>query len=247
MKRIFLLGFLYLSCFIVLLNGQTLEIVTSDYPPYNFQEDSSIKGLGTEIVQATLKEAGLSGEISLMPWSRAYAIAQDKPNVIIYSMIRTTEREHKFKWIGEIAPNKVFFYTSCIKEVKVNSINDARKYRIGVIQDDFRETFFLKNNFILDKQLIRSYSNEINVIHLINGKLDLVPENEYIMNYYLKKNNISNKKIKKISQIEELSQKGFYFALSNSTSDEVHKKLVTAYNSIKKKGIYKSIYKKYFG
>jgi len=39
--------------------AQDIQVVTEDWRPYNYEENGVIKGLGTEIVEATLNEAKL--------------------------------------------------------------------------------------------------------------------------------------------------------------------------------------------
>lgn len=81
-----------------------IRIVTEELPPYNMTQDGQITGMSTEVVQAVLKEVGMSAPIQSMPWARAYDIALNSENTLIYSITRTRQRENLFKWVGDIAP-----------------------------------------------------------------------------------------------------------------------------------------------
>ena len=56
--------------------AQYLEVVTEQYPPYNYEEDGQVKGVGTEVVEEVLKEAGIDYNIKVLPWARALKKAE---------------------------------------------------------------------------------------------------------------------------------------------------------------------------
>lgn len=64
-------------------------IVTEELPPYNFTDQGTLTGLSTEVVQAVLHQLDLNARFQVMPWARAYELAQSAPNVLIYSITRT--------------------------------------------------------------------------------------------------------------------------------------------------------------
>lgn len=227
------------------LFAQKLRVVTEEYLPYNYLEDGKIKGMSTEVIFAVLEEAKIPYDIKIHPWVKAYDIALKEPNVLIYSIGRTPEREKLFKWVGEIAPCKVYFYSLTQKKLVINSLNDAKKYKIATIENDFREQYLLKNGFLMDKQLERCYSNEYSVKKLLAGRLDLVPENDIVLSYLLKREGKTMKDVKRQMMIQELSSKDLYMALSVGTSDEILHKLQKALETVKKNGTYNKILTSY--
>ena len=58
--------------------AEEITIVTENFPPFNYEEPTTgkIAGLGTEIVQAVLEEVSVQANIMLLPWARAYKMAQ---------------------------------------------------------------------------------------------------------------------------------------------------------------------------
>ncbi len=66
-----------------------LRIVTEELPPYNMTQNGRMTGMSTEVVQAVLKEVGMDAPIHSMPWARAYELALNESNVLIYSIVRT--------------------------------------------------------------------------------------------------------------------------------------------------------------
>jgi hypothetical protein len=41
-------------------------------------------------------------EMEALPWARAYRVAKEQGNTIIFNIARTANREKQFKWIGKI-------------------------------------------------------------------------------------------------------------------------------------------------
>ena len=73
-------------------SGIPVKIVTEDLRPYNYLENGKLKGVGTEVVEAVLKELNLPLEIQVYPWARAFAIATNEPGTLIYTIGRSEER-----------------------------------------------------------------------------------------------------------------------------------------------------------
>src|SRR5512145_1222837 len=119
------------------LPAQTIKAVT-ETSSYSRLENGKPAGPANEIAEATLKRAGFSGySITLYPWARAYDMAQQEPNVLIYLIARTPEREPRFKWVGEFIRVDYFLYKlRDSKGVAVSSLDQARGYSIGVMRDD---------------------------------------------------------------------------------------------------------------
>ena len=124
--RYFLLNFMF---FLISGNvyGETLHLVTENYPPFNMSIDgadsakeSKIIGISTEIIQELFKRAKIKYTIQLYPWKRAYWMAKNKANHGVYSTTRTPERENLFKWVGPLGENHWVFFAK--KKRDQNSI-----------------------------------------------------------------------------------------------------------------------------
>lgn len=86
------------------------QIVTEEWPPYNYSENGQITGMTTEIVRAIMKVTGHDLTIVLAPSMRASLILKMRPRTIMYSMFRTPEREHVYKWVGPILEEAIHPY-----------------------------------------------------------------------------------------------------------------------------------------
>lgn len=87
-----------------------ITVYTENWPPFNFEKDGRVDGVATAIVRKVLGEAGLDYDILVRPWTRAYANALSDPNAMIYSMVRTKEREALFKWAVPLARLDLYLF-----------------------------------------------------------------------------------------------------------------------------------------
>ncbi len=75
---------LVVSVFIVsLIYANQLQVVTEEFPPFNYTENGKITGFSTEVVEAILKEAGIEGKPRSYPWARSYKKALNEKNYIL--------------------------------------------------------------------------------------------------------------------------------------------------------------------
>lgn len=64
-----------------------IDIVTEESPPLQYFVNGKLDGRTTRIVKAVLEQAGLDGEFRVYPWARAYNIALNSKNTLIYSIL----------------------------------------------------------------------------------------------------------------------------------------------------------------
>lgn len=149
-----------------------LRIITEDNPPYNFADErGNITGQSTEIVRSLMSKTGTDTAIELLSWSKGYEIVQNQPNTMIYSTGRMPFREQMFKWVGPIGFADEWFYARRGSNIKISSLDDAKKVKsIAVYKDDSNQLFLLEKGFTnLDVS-----ENDVQCIKkLMDGKVDL--------------------------------------------------------------------------
>ncbi|WP_339523198.1 substrate-binding periplasmic protein [Pseudomonas sp. EA_35y_Pfl2_R111] len=102
-----------------------LHLLTEDAPPTSFSRDGELHGLAVEVVRALIERTGDSGEIELLPWTRAYHLAQLEPDTAIFSTVRTPEREAKFQWVGPLLIGTTSFYSLKSRNLHFDSLQQA--------------------------------------------------------------------------------------------------------------------------
>ena len=147
--------------------------VVSEVTPYSYASDGVTPGPATELVRMTLERAGIPAHLDVYPWARAYDMALNAPNVLIYLLVRTPEREPLFHWTAEVLPLKYHLYRlSNRPEVAVARLDDARRYAIGVIRDDVRHRYLVQQGFTM---LTVAARREDNFQRLLRRQVDLLP------------------------------------------------------------------------
>lgn len=90
---------------------QALLLFTEEYPPVAFSDrDGQAAGMAVEVAQEILRRMDQPASLQVVPWSRAYRIAQTTPDTAIFPTMRTAEREPQFKWVGPILLTADNFY-----------------------------------------------------------------------------------------------------------------------------------------
>ncbi|WP_244158242.1 substrate-binding periplasmic protein [Phytopseudomonas flavescens] len=102
-----------------------LRILTEPGPPTAFMQDGKLRGFGVDVVQQLIARTGSRAQIEMMPWTRAYTIAQREPDVALFAMVRTPEREKRFQWVGPILHGKARFYSLKARDLQVDSLEDV--------------------------------------------------------------------------------------------------------------------------
>lgn len=108
-----------------LLQAQTLQVYTQSWPPYSYEKDGKLTGYSTELLQAVLQEANIDANYKIMSWSRAFQLASEGANSLIYTTTRTSEREDDFEWIGPVATRKLWLFKLAErKDIQINGKDD---------------------------------------------------------------------------------------------------------------------------
>lgn len=223
--------------------GETLQVVTEEYPPYNYTENGKVTGFCTEVVMEILKRAKLDHSIQSHHWAKSYQKALTEPNVLIYSMGRNVEREPLFKWVDVIARTEVFLYKLRSRpDIKIKTFDDVKKYKIGAVQDDFRAQWLVKHG--IKEQLILVADDRQNMRNLFEHKIDIFPIGEYVAYHIAHQEGRAFNSLEKTMYIKEMST-DLYMAFSKQTPDVMVEKCKKALFEIKKDGTYEKIKSKY--
>lgn len=153
----------------------SVEIVTSNFAPFNYLQNGKPTGLCTEIVRMLLKDRSISAPIVTLPWARAYKTALKQKNTLIFTIARTREREHLFHWVGILVTGRSYLFSLKNRFIGLNDLDHARHYRIGAALDDIRARY-LSGAGIFELDLV--VDSRMNAIKLLNQRIDLWAEDE---------------------------------------------------------------------
>ena len=224
-----------------------LRIVTEELPPYNMTQGGRVTGMSTEVVEAVLKEVGMTASIQPMPWARAYELALNESNVLIYSIVRTPERESLFQWIGAIAPTKWYIYSLADRPVKLNSLADAHGHQIATVNQDVGEQYLVSKGFRIGEELQSSTKYEHNYRKLKVDHVELWISNELNALYLTRQNGEDPDKvlIQSLPLPELSSADGLNMAFSRKTPSQTVEKFRVGLETIRRNGVYDAIARKW--
>ncbi|MBT2339596.1 transporter substrate-binding domain-containing protein [Pseudomonas fluorescens] len=224
-----------------------LRIVTEELPPFNMTQNGRVTGMSTEVVQAVLKEVGVDAPIYSMPWARAYELALNESNVLIYSIVRTPERESLFQWVGAIAPTQWYIYSLADRPVKLNSLADAHGHQIATVNQDVGEQYLVSKGFRVGEELQSSTRYEHNYRKLKVDHVELWISNELNAMYLTRQNGEDPDKvlIRSLPLPELSGAEGFSMAFSRKTPVETVEKFRAGLQTIRRNGVYDAIVRKW--
>ncbi|HBW07660.1 MAG: amino acid ABC transporter substrate-binding protein [Pseudomonas sp. BICA1-14] len=227
--------------------AHAITAVTEELPPYNMTVDGELTGMGTEVVKAVLEEAGEDVRIRSMPWARAYDIALNNENVLIYSIARTPQREPLFKWVGVIAPTRWFLFSLPGTEFDLKTLDDARQYQIATVKADVGEQYLIDKGFAVGRNLQSSNKYEHNYQKLKAGRVDLWISNELNAHYLVRQasGDPNEAAVPQLSLDDLGGADGLCMAFSRDTPDEVVERFRQALARVRADGRYDAIVAKW--
>jgi len=148
-----------------------LTILTENLPPLNYVKDGELVGPSVEIVREIQSRVGSRDKIQVYPWARAYKLALENENVVLFGTTHTKAREDKFKWVGPLATKRDILVAKKDSGIKISNLDDAKKVgRIGTLRDDTRELLLKSHGFT---NLEPVSDEQLNAQKLVIGRIDL--------------------------------------------------------------------------
>jgi polar amino acid transport system substrate-binding protein len=236
MKKLILL---VASVFLVLVQpllSAELTILTENLPPLNYVKDGMLVGPSVEIVKEIQKRVGSSEEIKVYPWARAYKMALEDENVVLFGMTHTEVREDIFKWVGPLATKRDILVAKKGSGIKINNLEDAKKVnRIGTLRDDTRERLLQSHGFTN----LESVSDEQkNAKKLVMGRIDLWAYKQPGLKTVCELAGVDYNEIEEIYHLRVIDVS---IAFSKKTSDSIVQKWRKAFNDMVADGTVKKI------
>lgn len=127
-----------------------LFILGEHSPPASWKEGDLVTGRETDKVRELLARASVPYQIDILPWKRAYLMAERQPQACVYSTSRTPEREKQFKWVGPTDEAEWIFFGRADHPFTLRTLEDARPLRIGTYNGDARDAFLRARGFTVE-------------------------------------------------------------------------------------------------
>ncbi|MFP4363325.1 MAG: substrate-binding periplasmic protein [Spirochaetia bacterium] len=235
-------------CFLGILAGfvfaqsevPVYQIMTENYPPFNYEEDGEITGFSTELVREMMERLGHPDNIRVLPWSRAYNITQSRERNALFSMARTEPRENNFQWVGPLIDYEVVFFKRAGSDLEISSLEDARDVRsIGTGLNTSTGEVLLERGFTNLDQVANS---SLNARKLVDGRIDLWLSGRLSGIYRARQSGI-DPSLMEVAYV--MRREPLYFAFSRSTPEDVIQEWQNVLEEVREDGTYEEILNRY--
>ena len=217
-----------------------LMILTENLPPLNFVKDGVLVGPAVEIVKEIQRRVGSNEQIQVYPWARAYKMALEEENIILFGMARTKARQDKFNWIGPIAGKRDILAAKKGSEIKINNLEDAKKVEhIATLRDDAKEIFLKRHGFT---NLVSTHDDQKNAKKLIYGRIDLWATKKPGLKTIC---SLAGVDYHEIEEVYSMRESTISIAVSQKTSDAIVQKWRMAFTEMIADGTILQIQKKW--
>ncbi|MEO8442577.1 MAG: transporter substrate-binding domain-containing protein [Betaproteobacteria bacterium] len=215
-----------------------VQMLTEDYPPYNYLENKTLVGVSTEIVVEMGRRANVPMTFAIMPWPQAYDQTQMKVETCLFSTARLENRERIFKWVGPLATNEWGLFAKSAFKDPIKTLADARPYRIGGVTNDAK-VIWLRDNALTNIVTVNEDKLVPGMLTLDRKKLDAV--DLWVTGIYAEKYILAKSKVKDVKLVLKIKEEPLWLACHPSLSQATVKALQDALGAMQKDGTTKKI------
>ena len=221
-----------------------LVLLTENFPPYNmakngknFAQDENINGIAVDIVREMFKRANVTYSLTLrFPWERVYKLALENPGTGPFVLARLPDRERLFKWVGPIGPDDWIMLAKADSKISLETLEDARKYRIGAYKGDAIAETLAKQGL----KPIVVLRDQDNAKKLVSGQIDLWATGDPAGRYLARQDGVNG-----LKTVLRFNSAELYLALNKDVPQATVAKLQAALDQMRKDGVVDEIMGRY--
>lgn len=196
--------------------AHSLRVVTEDSYPVQYVENGQLKGKNATSINTALEMMEIDASIEVLPWARAYNMALSTPNVLIFSITRTPEREDLFIWGRAMTDLHYALYRHKDNKQTVTD-ESVHQLDIAVIRHSATEQYLSKHAF----DHLHLVNNPVQMINMLNKqRVDAIPANETSLAAYCRKMALDCSNLEPFYRLKAPSTK-LYYAFSKGTDPEL--------------------------
>lgn len=233
MKKLLLLAILSISS-VTLARADTVNFVTEEYPPFSYRDGKASVGTSVEQIEKIMATTGDDYTIEMLPWARAYSLAQQQPMTCVFSTAHTAKRDPMFKWVEPLLVDRNILIAKSGSGIVPADLEAAKQYIVGTQRDDYTEATLREKGFT--KLDVASDFNST-FRKLMNGRIDMMPISEL---YFEKL-----KSEQPVQNVLVLSSQPMGIACEKDFPDDLLQKMQAALDKLIADGTQKTIFAKY--
>ena len=152
-----------------------LNYLTEEWAPFNYREEGNVTGISVETLEAVFQNIGVNRtreNVRIVPLAEGFQAAQNNTSTVLFSIVRTPEREPLYKWAGPFTKASFVLYAPMSTNITISSPEDLNKYQIGVVQASI-ENDLLTSQGVNKSHIINGQTPEDLLRMLEEGKIDM--------------------------------------------------------------------------
>lgn len=223
----------------VVRGSEALTIYTEVAPPYMVKlPDGEMGGAAVDVVRAIQRRVHNASPIQEVPWARSYRALQLEPNVLLFLVARTAQRNPLFHWVGPISESVFGLYVKSDSPIVLNNLEDAKRLKsIGVYRDDARDQLLTQYGF---NNLDRTVGNIPNVKKLMADRIDAFASSTTSVDALMESAQVPREKVREALPFHTSQT---WLAFSKNTPDITITDWTAAFEAMKKDKTFEKIMK----
>lgn len=196
----------------------TLRYYTEEFPPLNYRDNNELHGISIEILDAVMSYYKVNlthGQVQVLPWSEGFDLAKKGPGTVLFSVARTPDREHLFKWAGPFASSSNAIFAARNRNISLQNSTALKNLRIGVIANTSSVTL-LKDIGIPESSLVTGHDGGSMVGMLDSGEIDAWSTGEMTGMHFIR---IFSRYPGQYEKVYRFPPFDYYYAFSPDTPD----------------------------
>ena len=179
---------IFLSSSVYTHEPEIIKLTAFDYPPFYFEDEKGIQGIGVDIVEELFKRMNIKPVLKKYPLKRALINLKTGRSDGMMILIKTREREDYLYYTEPVYTARGVIWSSAEKSekpVEFSSFEDLRPYRIGITAGySYGEAF---DAFLKTAEVETANSDYSNYKKLLAGRIDIFPANYLVAKGLMKK------------------------------------------------------------
>ena len=210
-----------------------LQYLTEEWAPFNYLENGTPAGIGVEMLDAVFRNLGVNrsrSDIRIVPLSDAFHQAQGNTGTVVFSIVRTPEREPLYQWAGPFTKSSFVVFAPVSRNITIASPADLNRYRIGAVKDSIENTL-LTGRGVEVSHIVNDMLPEDLLRKMEGGEIDLWATGDLTGRYEMQKAGV-NPDAYEI--VYTLSENDFYFIFSRDVPETLVSAFQQALGTVRK-------------
>lgn len=235
------LYFLLISTSAITAHSKSLSVITENRTPYQYYDnEKNLTGYCADAMNKILEKAKIDSDIKVLPWPRAYKLALERPNYLIFSISRSELRENQFLWGGRLVKERIFAWKLKSNTVKISSHEELKSHRFSISRStnaaqtakklDFQKLHLVDDS---NQSLKMLYAGQVDFIFATNE----APKRAASLG-------VDAGMLEKVTELSDFSN-DLYFAFSKGTDDKTIVRIMNAYEALSTNGEFAKLKQKW--